>query len=75
MGRVKIQLKKIEDKIDRQISYSKRKDGLLKNAYELSTLCDVEVAFIIFSTAGKLILFDGKRRCSRIFIFEREKVL
>ncbi|KAK4844204.1 hypothetical protein QYF36_017687 [Acer negundo] len=62
MGRVKIQLKKIEEKRDRQISYSKRKDGLIKKAYELTTLCDVDVALIIFSSAGKLIIFDGKRR-------------
>ncbi|KAK0606097.1 hypothetical protein LWI29_034124 [Acer saccharum] len=62
MGRVKIQLKKIEEKRDRHISYSKRKDGLIKKAYELTTLCDVDVALIIFSSAGKLIIFDGKRR-------------
>ncbi|KAK0605610.1 hypothetical protein LWI29_028750 [Acer saccharum] len=62
MGRVKIQLKKIEEKRDRQISYFKRKDGLIKKAYELTTLCDVDVALIIFSSAGKLIIFDGKRR-------------
>ncbi|KAK1587345.1 hypothetical protein Q3G72_011898 [Acer saccharum] len=62
MGRVKIQLKKIEEKRDRQISYSKRKDGLIKKAYELTTLCDVDVALIIFSSAGKLNIFDGKRR-------------
>ncbi|KAK1587640.1 hypothetical protein Q3G72_015264 [Acer saccharum] len=62
MGRVKIQLKKIEEKRDRQISYFKRNDGLIKKAYELTTLCDVDVALIIFSSAGKLIIFDGKRR-------------
>ncbi|KAK3224494.1 hypothetical protein Dsin_011519 [Dipteronia sinensis] len=67
MGRVKIQLKKIEEKKDRQISYSKRKDGLIKKAYELTTLCDVDVALIIFSSAGKLIIFDGKRRVEDTF--------
>lgn len=62
MGRLRIQIKKIEDKTNRQITFAKRKSGLVKKAYELSTLCDVEVALVIFSPAGKLILFDGKKR-------------
>ncbi|XVE87047.1 hypothetical protein DITRI_Ditri18aG0084500 [Diplodiscus trichospermus] len=62
MGRVKIQLKKIENNNYRHITFAKRKRGLLKKAYELSTLCDVEVALILFSPAGKLFLFDGKKR-------------
>ena len=68
MGRIKLQIKKIEHNKSRQVTFSKRKDGLLKKAYELSTLCDVEVALIVFSLAGKLFLFDGKKRYSR-FIF------
>lgn len=62
MGRVKLQLKKIENKTYRHITFAKRKSGLIKKAYELSTLCDVELALMIFSPAGKLILFDGKKR-------------
>ncbi|KAL5821788.1 hypothetical protein ACOSQ3_023670 [Xanthoceras sorbifolium] len=68
MGRVKIPLKKVENKICRHNSFSKRKNGLVKKAYELSTLCDVDVGLIIFSPAGKLFLFDGKRRCSIYFL-------
>ncbi|XP_021275373.1 MADS-box transcription factor 5 [Herrania umbratica] len=66
MGRVKVQLKKIEHKTYRHITFAKRKAGLIKKAYELSTLCDVEVALIIFSPAGKLFLFDGKKRVEEI---------
>ncbi|KAH7566655.1 hypothetical protein JRO89_XS08G0210000 [Xanthoceras sorbifolium] len=66
MGRVKIPLKKVENKICRHNSFSKRKNGLVKKAYELSTLCDVDVGLIIFSPAGKLFLFDGKRRTEKI---------
>ncbi|KAL5819726.1 hypothetical protein ACOSQ4_023568 [Xanthoceras sorbifolium] len=66
MGRVKIPLKKVENKICRHNSFSKRKNGLVKKAYELSTLCDVDVGLIIFSPAGKLFLFDGKRRTEEI---------
>ncbi|KAH7566786.1 hypothetical protein JRO89_XS08G0234700 [Xanthoceras sorbifolium] len=62
MGRDKILLKKVENKTYRHISFSKRKNGLVKKAYELSTVCDEDVGLLIFSPAGKLVLFDGKRR-------------
>ncbi|XP_047975504.1 MADS-box protein 04g005320-like isoform X3 [Salvia hispanica] len=54
MGRGKVELKRIENKINRQVTFAKRRNGLLKKAYELSVLCDAEVALIIFSTKGKL---------------------
>ncbi|CAL4919125.1 unnamed protein product [Urochloa decumbens] len=57
MGRGKVQLKRIENKINRQVTFSKRRSGLLKKAHEISVLCDAEVALIIFSTKGKLYEF------------------
>ncbi|KAJ1400887.1 hypothetical protein SESBI_29186 [Sesbania bispinosa] len=57
MGRGKVELKRIENKINRQVTFAKRRNGLLKKAYELSVLCDAEVALIIFSTRGKLYEF------------------
>ncbi|THU53192.1 hypothetical protein C4D60_Mb10t11800 [Musa balbisiana] len=54
MGRGRVQLKRIENKINRQVTFSKRRSGLLKKAHEISVLCDAEVALIIFSTKGKL---------------------
>ncbi|KHN29767.1 Developmental protein SEPALLATA 2 [Glycine soja] len=57
MGRGRVELKRIENKINRQVTFAKRRDGLLKKAYELSVLCDAEVALIIFSTRGKLYEF------------------
>jgi len=54
MGRSKVQLKRIENKINRQVTFSKRRTGLLKKAKEISVLCDAEVALIIFSHNGKL---------------------
>nr|ALM95518.1 SEPALLATA-like protein 2 [Nigella damascena] len=57
MGRGKVELKRIENKINRQVTFAKRRNGLLKKAYELSLLCDAEVALIIFSPAGKLYEF------------------
>ncbi|XP_059655661.1 agamous-like MADS-box protein MADS2 [Cornus florida] len=57
MGRGKVELKRIENKINRQVTFAKRRNGLLKKAYELSVLCDAEVALIIFSNRGKLYEF------------------
>lgn len=54
-----MELKRIENKINRQVTFSKRRNGLLKKAYELSVLCDAEVALIIFSSRGKLYEFGS----------------
>ncbi|XP_062228130.1 MADS-box transcription factor 5-like [Phragmites australis] len=58
MGRGKVELKRIENKISRQVTFAKRRNGLLKKAYELSVLCDAEVALIIFSSRGRLFEFS-----------------
>ncbi|XP_050221862.1 agamous-like MADS-box protein MADS2 isoform X2 [Mercurialis annua] len=57
MGRGRVELKRIENKINRQVTFAKRRNGLLKKAYELSILCDAEVSLIIFSNRGKLYEF------------------
>ncbi|KAM6595653.1 hypothetical protein CsatA_006177 [Cannabis sativa] len=54
MTRQKIEIKKIENITARQVTFSKRRRGLFKKALELSTLCDAEIALIVFSTTGKL---------------------
>ncbi|KAL7233284.1 hypothetical protein ACSBR1_017002 [Camellia fascicularis] len=59
MGRGRVELKRIENKINRQVTFSKRRNGLLKKAYELSVLCDAEVALIIFSSRGQLYEFGS----------------
>jgi len=59
MGRGKVELKRIENKISRQVTFAKRRNGLLKKAYELSLLCDAEVALIIFSGRGSLFEFSS----------------
>jgi MADS-box transcription factor len=53
MGRGKVELKRIENPTSRQVTFSKRRNGLLKKAFELSILCDAEVALVIFSASGK----------------------
>nr|PNR58242.1 hypothetical protein PHYPA_005237 [Physcomitrium patens] len=54
MGRVKLEIKKIENPTNRQVTFSKRRNGLIKKAYELSVLCDIDLALIMFSPSGKL---------------------
>ncbi|XP_017244086.1 truncated transcription factor CAULIFLOWER A isoform X2 [Daucus carota subsp. sativus] len=66
MGRGKVQLKRIENKINRQVTFSKRRSGLLKKAHEISVLCDAEVALIVFSTKGKLSEFSTDSCMERI---------
>lgn len=50
-------MRRIENATSRQVTFSKRRNGLLKKAFELSVLCDAEVALIIFSPRGKLCEF------------------
>ncbi|ERN17823.1 truncated transcription factor CAULIFLOWER A isoform X1 [Amborella trichopoda] len=69
MGRGRVQLKRIENKINRQVTFSKRRSGLLKKAHEISVLCDAEVALIVFSTRGKL--YEYSTDSSMIKILER----
>jgi len=54
MGRGKIEIKKIQNKTTRQVTFSKRRTGLLKKTHELSVLCEAQVGLIIFSSTGKL---------------------
>ncbi|KAG8381407.1 hypothetical protein BUALT_Bualt06G0118900 [Buddleja alternifolia] len=59
MVRGKVQLKRIENTASRQVTFSKRRNGLLKKAHELSVLCDAEVALIIFSQKGRIYEFSS----------------
>ncbi|XVF01506.1 hypothetical protein REPUB_Repub04eG0094600 [Reevesia pubescens] len=59
MTRQKIQIKKIDNKAARQVTFSKRRNGLFKKARELSTLCDAEIALLVFSATGKLFEYSS----------------
>lgn len=39
------------------MTFTKRKFGLMKKAYELSVLCDCEIALIMFSSTNKLFQY------------------
>ncbi|KAL7119311.1 hypothetical protein ACP275_02G055400 [Erythranthe tilingii] len=59
MVRQKIQIKKIDNLTARQVTFSKRRRGLFKKAQELSTLCDADIALIVFSATGKLFDYSS----------------
>ncbi|KAM7459684.1 hypothetical protein LguiA_036678 [Lonicera macranthoides] len=59
MGRGKIEIKRIENNTNRQVTFCKRRNGLLKKAYELSVLCDAEVALIVFSSRGRVYEYSN----------------
>ena len=54
-------MKKIDNRAARQVTFSKRRRGLFKKAQELSTLCDAEIALIVFSSTGKLFDYASSR--------------
>ncbi|KAK8479217.1 hypothetical protein V6N12_058180 [Hibiscus sabdariffa] len=54
MGRGKIAIKRIENQTTRQVTFSKRRAGLLKKTHDLSVLCDAQIGLIIFSSTGKM---------------------
>ena len=55
-----------------QVTFNKRKFGVMKKAYELSVLCDCEIALIIFSSNNKLYQYastDMDKVCWTGFLF------
>ena len=40
-----------------KVTFTKRKFGLMKKAYELSVLCDCEIAVVIFNSHNKLFQY------------------
>ncbi|KAL9688239.1 hypothetical protein QQ045_032658 [Rhodiola kirilowii] len=71
-GVVRVELKRIENKINRQVTFSKRRSGLLKKAREITLMCDADVALIVFSSKGKLIDYATDSSMERI-LARREK--
>ena len=57
LGRVKIKMAYIDNKIRRYTTFSKRKTGIMKKAYELATLTGTEVMLLVASETGKDVFF------------------
>jgi ABC-type ATPase involved in cell division len=61
MGRKKIRIQPITDDRNRQVTFLKRKYGLMKKAYELSVLCNCEIALIIINNSNnKLVQYASQ---------------
>lgn len=60
MGRVKLKIKRLENSSNRQVTYSKRRTGILKKAKELAILCDIDIILLMFSPSGKPTMFLGE---------------
>jgi len=56
-GRRKIKIEYIDDKSRRHITFSKRKAGIMKKAYELSTLTGTQVLLLVASETGHVYTF------------------
>lgn len=57
MGRNKIKIQKIKNERLRQVTYYKRKKGLLKKAMELSLLCEVKIFLTIIDKNRRMMIF------------------
>lgn len=56
-GRRKIKIELIEDKSRRHITFSKRKLGIMKKAWELATLTGTQVLLLVASETGHVYTF------------------
>ncbi|CAH8280858.1 unnamed protein product, partial [Arabidopsis lyrata] len=54
MGRRKVEIERIENKSSRQVTFSKRRKGLIEKARQLSILCESSIAVLAVSGSGKL---------------------
>jgi len=61
MGRKKIAIRKINDARRRQVTFTRRKFGLMKKAYELSILCNCDVGLVLITKNDKLYAYSNKK--------------
>ena len=54
MGRKKIAIQPIPDDRNRNVTFHKRKNGLIKKAMELSILCNCNISLVIFNNENQL---------------------
>ncbi|KAL6644006.1 hypothetical protein ACP70R_018772 [Stipagrostis hirtigluma subsp. patula] len=65
-GRGRVELRRIENSVSRQVTFSKRRRGLAKKAHELAVLCDADVALLVFSDRGRLYHYATHASMDRV---------
>lgn len=66
-------IQRIDNSSSRQVTFSKRRNGLLKKAKELAILCDAEVGIMIFSSTGRLYEYSSTSMKSVIERYKKTK--
>jgi hypothetical protein len=77
-GRKKIDIEAIKDERNRNVTFNKRKQGLMKKAMELSILCNCEISLVIFNNENNLYEYcstDPRFVLQKYFLFNLNKVL
>jgi len=65
-GRKKIRIEFIENKLKRQITFSKRKSGMMKKIHELTTLTGTEALLVLVSETGHIYSYSTPRMLSLV---------
>nr|AIE44763.1 putative MADS-domain transcription factor AP3.1 [Nuphar advena] len=74
MGRGKIEIRRIESTTNRQVTFSKRRAGIIKKAKELTVLCDAHVSLILFSSTNKLFEYCSPTTTTKKIIDRYQQV-
>ncbi|CAN4083366.1 unnamed protein product [Withania somnifera] len=75
MGRGKIVIKKIENSTNRQVTYSKRRNGIFKKAKELVVLCDAKISIIMLSGTRKYHEYTSPNTTLKKMIDQYQSIL
>nr|AGN54424.1 PFTM6 [Physalis pubescens] len=75
MGRGKIEIKKIENSTNRQVTYSKRRNGIFKKVKELTVLCDAKISIIMLSSTRKYHEYTSPNTTIKMMIDQYQSTL
>nr|XP_016447821.1 PREDICTED: floral homeotic protein DEFICIENS-like [Nicotiana tabacum] len=75
MGRGKIEIKKIENSTNRQVTYSKRRNGIIKKAKELTVLCDAKISLLMLSSTRKFHEYTSPNTTQKKMIDQYQRTL